>query len=76
MVAFTYNREDQAKHKADSIAQQHPELKPEVFAPKGGSPYLVSLGGWMSSADAQVLRERARNEGLPRDTYVQNFRGH
>ena len=76
VVAFTYNREDQAQHKVATIAQQHPELRPEVFAPKGGSPFLVALGGWMSGAEAAALREKARSEGLPHDTYVQNFRAH
>lgn len=76
VVAFTYNREDQAQHKVEAITQQHPDLQPEVFAPKGGSPYLVALGGWMSSTEAAALRDRARSEGLPRDTYTQNFRNH
>ena len=74
VVAFTYNREDQAQHKADAIAQQHPDLRPEVFAPKGRAPYLVTLGGWMSVDQASALRNRARSEGLPRDTYTQNYR--
>ena len=74
VVAFTYNREEQAQHKADAIAQQHPDLRPEVFAPKGRAPYLVALGGWMSVDEASALRNRARSEGLPRDTYTQNYR--
>lgn len=74
VVAFTYNHQDQAQHKAADIAEQHPDLKPEVFAPKAGSPYLVVLGGWMTSAEAAALRDQARSEGMPHDIYVQNYR--
>ena len=76
VLAFTYRREDQAQHKATAIAQQHPELRPQVFTPTGGSPYLVSLGGWMTYDEASALREKARSEGMPRDLYAQNYRGH
>ena len=75
LVAFTYNREEQAQRKAAEIGQSHPDLKPEVFTPSGRAPYLVALGGWMSSDQANALKQKARGQGLPRDTYTQNFRG-
>lgn len=75
VVAFTYNREDQAAQKARAIAAQHPGLKPEVFSPSGRAPYLVTLGGWMSADQASSLRSKARSEGLPRDSYMQNYHG-
>lgn len=74
VVAFTYNREDQAAQKAHAIAAQHPALKPEVFSPNGRAPFLVTLGGWMSVDQASALRNKARSEGLPRDIYKQNYR--
>ena len=74
VVAFTYNREEAAQRKVTMIAQEHPELKPEVYAPKGRAPYLVALGGWMTAEQAATLRSQARSEGLPRDVYAQNFR--
>jgi len=73
VVAYTYNREDQARHKAEVIGQAHPDLRPEVFTPTGRAPYLVSLGGAMARDEAFALAQRARNEGLPRDTYAQNY---
>lgn len=76
VVAFTYNREAQAERKAQSLAQTHPELKPEVFTPNGRAPYVVALGGWMNVQQAASLRERARGAGLPRDMYAQNYRPH
>lgn len=73
VVAYTYNHQDQAQQKADQIAGKHAALNPEVFAPKGHAPYLVTIGGPLSHDQAAALRRRARAEGLPRDTYIQNF---
>ena len=76
LVAYTFNREEQAQRKVEAIAQAHPTLKPEVFTPSGRAPYLVALGGWMSVDEAAALKEKARSEGMPRDIYTQNYRGH
>jgi hypothetical protein len=75
VIAFTYNREDQAQQKATEIAQSHPDLSPTVFTPNGHSPFLVTLGGQMSMQDAFALSGKAKREGLPKDTYAQNYRG-
>jgi hypothetical protein len=73
VVAYTYNHEAQAQEKVTQIASQHGVLNPEVFAPKGHAPYLVTIGGPMSHDEAMALRKKARAAGLPRDTYAQNF---
>jgi hypothetical protein len=75
VIAFTYNREDQAQQKVTEIAQSHPDLSPTVFTPNGHSPFLVTLGGPMSMQDAFALSGKAKREGLPKDTYAQNYRG-
>jgi hypothetical protein len=75
VVAFTYNRESQAQQKAAAIAQKHSDLRPEVFTPNGRAPYLVTVGGVMSRDEAFALARKARSEGLPRDSYAQNYRG-
>jgi hypothetical protein len=75
VIAFTYNREDQAQHKVEEIAQGHPDLNPSVFTPTGRPPFLVALGGAMSREDAFALSGKAKREGLPRDVYAQNYRG-
>jgi eukaryotic-like serine/threonine-protein kinase len=72
-VAYTYNREAQAQQKAEDIKKQHPSLNPEVFSPSGHAPYLVTVGGVMSRDEANAFKQKARNEGLPRDVYVQNY---
>jgi eukaryotic-like serine/threonine-protein kinase len=75
VIAYTYNHQDQAQHKAAIIAQAHPDLRPEVFTPTGHPPYLVALGGAINRDEAFALAERARHEGLPRDVYAQNYTG-
>lgn len=74
VVAYTYNHQDQAEHKAQTINAKHPDLQASVFSPKGsGAPYLVTLGTPMERNDAFRLRDKARGKGLPRDTFAQNY---
>ena len=73
MVAYTFNREDQAQQKADSLAKRDPSLNPQVFSPSGHAPYLVTLGGPMTREQAEAFKQKARGAGLPRDTYAQNY---
>jgi hypothetical protein len=74
VVAFTYNHQDQAEHKVHTINQTHPDLQAEVFSPKGsGRTYLVTLGGWMERDAAFRFVHKAVLEGLPHDTYAQNY---
>jgi serine/threonine protein kinase len=73
VIAYTYNHQNQAQDKAAQILSKHPALNPEVFAPKGHAPYLVTVGGVMDRDAAMAFRRKVRAEGLPRDTYAQNF---
>ncbi len=75
VVAFTYNREEQAKEKAAALGKAHADLQFGVFTPTGRAPYLVTIGGQMSRQEAFALSGRAKREGLPRDVYAQNYRG-
>jgi hypothetical protein len=75
VIAFTYNREDQAQQKVAEIAQSHPDLSPTIFRPNGRGPFLVTLGGPMSREDAFAFSGKAKREGMPRDIYAQNYRG-
>ncbi|MEO6805622.1 MAG: protein kinase [Edaphobacter sp.] len=75
VIAFTYDREELAQQKVASIAQSNPDLKPSVFTPNGHSPFLVTLGGQMSRQEAFAFSGKAKREGMPRDTYAQNYRG-
>lgn len=74
VIAFTYNHQAQAQNKADHLnARRRGGLHTTVFSPREGT-YLVSLGGPMSEAEAKGLQKRARRAGMPRDTYIRNFR--
>jgi hypothetical protein len=75
VIAFTYNQEEMAKQKAAAIAQEHPDLSPTVFTPNGHAPFLVALGGQMTKQDAFAFSGKAKREGMPKDTYAQNYRG-
>jgi len=75
VVAYTFNREADALRRAAAIAEHHPNLRPQVIAPNGGKPYLVALGGPMARPDAESLQRRAKASGLPRDTFVRNYKG-
>jgi hypothetical protein len=75
VIAFTYNREDQAQQKVAEIAQSHPDLSPTIFRPNGRGPFLVTLGGPMSREAAFAFSGKAKREGMPRDIYAQNYRG-
>lgn len=56
------------------ISGKHSDLGAEVFSPPGrGGVYLVTVGGAMDHDQAIKIRDKARREGLPADTYVQNF---
>ncbi|AXC13206.1 Serine/threonine kinase [Acidisarcina polymorpha] len=73
VVAYTYNRESQARKKVERIDRRHASLKPDVFSPTGHAPFLVTLGGPMTREQAEALKQHARSAGFPRDTYVQNY---
>lgn len=73
VVAFTYNHQDQAQHKVGMISERNPNLKPEVFAPNGRAPYLVTIGGAMSREEAFAFAKKAHREGVARDAYAQNY---
>jgi hypothetical protein len=75
VVAFTFNHADQAQKKAETIAQKYGDLHPEVFTPNGRAPYLVTVGGVMSRDQAYAFVQQVRGQGLPRDTYAQNYSG-
>jgi hypothetical protein len=74
VIAWTYNHQSQAQGKADSINARFHSFRAEVFSPRGRAPYLISLGGPMSEPQAKELQQRARSSGLPRDTYIRNYR--
>ena len=72
VIAYTYNREDQARAKAARVSRRG-GLHAEVFSPSGRAPYLVSLGGPMTEREAKETLRRARYAGSPRDTFIRRY---
>jgi hypothetical protein len=75
VVAYTFNHPDQAASRAAAVAKKNPSLHPQVIAPGGHAPFLVALGGPMTRPQAENTRNLARQAGLPRDTFIQNYKG-
>ena len=73
VIAYTYNYEQRAQAKPAQLKRKYVSLEPQVFTPTGHAPYFVALGGSSDAARAMALRNRARQVGLPRDTYARNF---
>jgi hypothetical protein len=74
VVAYTYRGQTKASDMVAKISDKHSDLDAEVFSPPGrGTVYLVTLGGAMDHDAAVKMRDKAQREGLPADTYVQNF---
>lgn len=75
VVVYTFNRQEDAEKKVRTINSKHPRLEAQVFSPSGhSSPYLVTVGGRMTREDAARFRRGAVGSGLPRDSYIQNYK--
>src|SRR5207248_1124071 len=72
VIAYTYARHQDAEKKVRAVNSRVAGIHAEVFAV--GSSYLVSLGAHLTREEAVALQRKAIGRGLPRDTYVQNFR--
>jgi hypothetical protein len=75
VVVYTFNRQEDAEKRVRTLNSKHPHLQAQVFSPAGHSaPYLVTVGGRMTREDAARFRSKALGSGMPRDSYMQNFR--
>jgi hypothetical protein len=72
VIAYAYARQQDAEKKAQSIDARFAGIHAEVF--RVGPSYLISLGAHLTREEAAVLQRKAIGKGLPRDTYIQNFR--
>jgi len=75
VVVYTFNRQEDAEKKARAVNAKHSHLEAQVFSPRGHSgPYLVTIGGRMTREDARRFRSKGLGSGMPRDSYVQNYK--
>jgi eukaryotic-like serine/threonine-protein kinase len=73
VVAYTYRGQSKAADMVAKIGEKHSDLGAEVFDPGRGGVYLVTVGGAMDHDQATKMLDKARRDGLPADSYVQNF---
>jgi cytoskeletal protein RodZ len=74
VVAYTYRSESLAQDMVNKINGKHADLHAAVFKPHSkGTAYIVTVGGAMEHDAAAKMVGKAKQEGLPQDTYMQNF---
>ncbi len=73
VIAYTYNRRDEAAAKAAFVNRRYPGLDAAIWSRTGSAPFLVTLGASLTEQQAFELRAKARKEGLARDVYAQNY---
>jgi eukaryotic-like serine/threonine-protein kinase len=73
VVVYTYRGQTKAADAVSRISGEHHDLKISVFNPAGSNVYMVVVGGAMDHTHATQMLDKARNEGLPQDTYIRNF---
>jgi cell division septation protein DedD len=75
VILYTFARQNDAQNRAETLNQRYPGLNIQVFSPPTRNRvYLVTAGGAMTRDEAAQVRVRALHSGLPRDTYIQNFK--
>ncbi len=75
VVLYTYARSEEAENKARALNAKYAGLNAQTFSPNGpGGPFLVIAGGGMDHDAAVELRQKVRRMGLPRDSYIQNYK--
>ncbi len=74
VVLYTFSRQDDAQRRAQAINENHPGLDAHTFSPSGAHMYLVVAGGRMTRSEAAQLRLKALRQGMPRDSYIQNYK--
>jgi hypothetical protein len=73
VVLYTYSHESDAQKRASELAAKKPDLHAEVFSSTASGPYLVVAGDGTTREEAARTRVRAIREGMPRDSYIQNY---
>ena len=75
VVVYEYANRPAAEKEARLLNAKHPAWHVEIFTPQTNRRvYLVAIGGWMTRNEAERVRKEALAKGLPRDTFIRNFR--
>jgi hypothetical protein len=74
VIAGSFVSLDRAKAYAQKINSSHPTFHADVYAPYNDNPnYPVVIGANLTQAQAKVLRDKAVNAGLSKQTYYKLF---
>jgi hypothetical protein len=74
VIAGSHLKLEDASKQASEIGRKWPKYRGEVYAPYGNNPYYaVVIGANLTYEDAQALRRKAIQDGLPNDTYLWTF---
>jgi hypothetical protein len=74
VIVGSHLKVEDANSQADSINKAHGDFRAEVYAPYGDNPYYaVVIGAHLTQKEAKALRDKAVNEGLPKDSYYKTF---
>ena len=72
VIVATYASRELAEKRVRDMMKRWPKFNIDVFQPQAEKThYLVVLGQNLSEDQAEELRKRAVDSGLPRDTYIQ-----
>lgn len=74
VIAGSHPKLEDATRQAQQISQKWPKYRGEVYSPYGNNPYYaVVIGANLTYEEAQALRRKAVQDGLPNDTYLWTF---
>jgi hypothetical protein len=76
VIAATYGAYQGAEKRASAIRNRWPQFQPVIYPRSGeGRRYYVVLGSGLTKDQASDLHRRARQAGMPGDTYVTKLGG-
>jgi hypothetical protein len=75
VIASAYNSREAAEKRMHSIQERWPDFRVAVSQPQSDrGHYYVTLGENLAEDQAEALRKRALELGLPRDTYIKRVK--
>jgi hypothetical protein len=70
VIVGAYGSREPSEKRMRDLMKRWPEFNISVFEPQTEKHYLVVLGQDLSEVQAEALRKRAVESGLPTDTYI------
>jgi hypothetical protein len=70
VIVATYASRELAEKRMQDLIKRWPKFNISVFQPRAEKDYLIVLGQNLSEDQAEDLRKRAVDSGLPHDTYI------